>query len=362
MKLSKINSKKVKKTIICKNVTSTIINKEIKKTYVPKAGDIAIFKVKEIGKHTRIQSANGNNKYILSGDLIMAAFGNRYATEQMEGLIPNSYHNTYHILGQGGAVGILENIHTKFELVGPTSLSLVGYIVNENGDVINTKYLNIETTNYKSIPINTNPKVILSLGTSMDSGKTTSAAFLARGLKLARKKTAYIKLTGTVYTKDKNMVKDYGANIALDFSNFGFPSTYMCSTDELIELYQNLIERVKPYNPDYIIVEIADGLLQRETYALINNKTFMYGVSGALFSSVDSMSAIAGANMLTDLGCVVIGVTGLFTTSPLLINEVNEKSNYTVLAEEDLISKEIIDTLEKNIKNLEFENKMAVNS
>ncbi|WP_372792475.1 hypothetical protein [Lutibacter sp.] len=329
---------------------------------MPKAGDVAIFKVKDIGKHNRIQSTNGNNKYILPGDLIMGAFGNRYATEQMEGYVPDTYHNSYHILGQGGAIGILKSIHTKFELVGPTTLSLIGYLVHENGEVINTKYLNDEITTYKSIPLNTDPKVILSLGTSMDSGKTTSAAFLARGLKLAKKKPAYIKLTGTVYTKDKNMVSDYGATISLDFSHFGFPSTYMCSTHELLDLYQNLIDYVKPYNPDYIIVEIADGLLQRETYALIHHKNFMNKVSGALFSSLDSMSAIAGADMLTELGCNVIGVTGLFTISPLLVDEVKQKSNYHVLTEENLTSKEIIDTLNKKINYLEFENKMAVNS
>ncbi len=362
MKLSKINLNKLKRTIICRDVTSSTINKEIKKSHIPEAGDVAIFKVKEIGKHTRIQSSSGNNKYILPGDLIMAAFGNRYATEQMEGFIPDTYHKTYHILGQGGAIGILKNMHAKFELVGPTSLSLVGYLVQENGDVVNTKYLNKETSVSKTIPVNTNPKVILSLGTSMDSGKTTSAAFLARGLKLARKKTAYIKLTGTVYTKDKNMVRDYGANVSVDFSHFGFPSTYMCSTNELLQLYQNLIDYVSPSNPDYIIVEIADGLLQKETHALIHNKEFMNHVSGALFSSLDSMSAIAGANLLTEVGCAVIGVTGLFTISPLLINEVKQKSNYPVLTGENLMSKEIINTLEKRINYLQIENKMAVNS
>lgn len=361
MKLQKINKSRIKKANICKNVTSTTINKEIKRTYLPKAGDVAIFKVKEIGKHTRIQTVNGNNRYILPGDLIMAAFGNRYATEQMEGYVPNKYLNTYHILGQGGAIGVLKSMHTKFELIGPTSLSLVGYVVDDGGAVINTKYLTNQTISHKFIPINTDPTVILSLGTSMDSGKTTTAAFMARGLKLARKKTAYIKLTGTVYTKDKSMVRDYGANVSIDFSDFGFPSTYMCSTIELFNLYENLIEKVKPYNPDYIIVEIADGLLQRETYSLIHNKMFMDKISGTLFSSVDSMSAIAGANMLTQLGCNVIGVTGLFTTSPLLVNEVRQKSDYTVLIGEDLMSREIINTLDKKLNYLEFESKMAVN-
>ncbi len=91
MKSYKINSNRIKKAIICKQVNSTIIDKQIKRTYVPKAGDVAVFKVKEIGKHTRIQSVGGNNKYILPDDLIMAVFGNRYATGQMEGHVPDTY-------------------------------------------------------------------------------------------------------------------------------------------------------------------------------------------------------------------------------------------------------------------------------
>ncbi len=361
MKLYKINSEKIKKAIICKNVTSTIINKQMKKVYMPKAGDVAIFKVKTVGKHTRIQSVGGTNKFLLPGDLIMATFGNRYATGQMEGYVPNTYHTTYHILGQGGAIGILKSMHIKFERIGPTTLSLVGYVVDTDGVVINTKYLGCKATRSKPIPLNNNPKIILSLGTSMDSGKTTSAAFLARGLKLAGKKVAYIKLTGTVYTKDKSMVRDYGAKIAIDFSNFGFPSTYMCSTEEILKLYKKTLTQVKPYNPDYILVEIADGLLQRETHALIHNTLFKNKVFGVLFSSQDSMSAISGADLLLQLNYNVIGVTGLFTTSPLLVNEVQQSSNHTVLVAEDLMSKKIINTLEENTNYSSFENKMAVN-
>ncbi|MBN4070847.1 hypothetical protein JYT76_04120 [Olleya sp. AH-315-F22] len=361
MKLYKINASKIKKAIICKNVTSTIVNKQIKKNYNPKAGDVAIFKVKEIGKHTRIQSVGGNNKFILPGDIIMATFGNRYATEQMEGYVPEKYCTTYHILGQGGAVGVLNSMHDKFERIGPTSLSLVGYIVDENGHVINTKYLNNLYESILSVPKVRNQKIILSLGTSMDSGKTTSAAFITRGLKLANKKVAFIKLTGTVFTKDKSMVRDYGAKISLDFSDFGYPSTYMCSTAELLNLYERLLNQVQQHNPEYIIVEIADGLLQRETSALIRNRSFMNNVSGVLFSSMDSMSAIAGADMLTKLNCNVIGVTGLFTTSPLLINEVRHQSNFTVLTGEDLMSKKIAEVLTQKLNHSKFENKMAVN-
>ena len=359
MKQLKINLSKVKRSIICKNVNSAFLNKGIKKIYIPKAGDVAIFKIKEIGKHTNIQTVGETNRYILPGDLIMAAFGNRYATEQIEGYVPDTYHNTYHILGQGGAIGILKSIHEKFELVGPTTLALIGYIVDELGQVVNTKYLKSDTLANNGHLMNTRSKIILSLGTSMDSGKTTSAAFLAKGLKLAGKKVAFIKLTGTVYSKDKNMVSDYGADIALDFSDFGFPSTYMCSTDEILILFKKLLVQAKSIHPDYIIVEIADGLLQRETYALIHDERLGQQVAGVIFSSADSMSAISGADMLSQLGHKVIGVTGLFTRSPLLVEEVKAKSNHTVLAGVNLMSKEIIHTVEKNVNHSIYERKMV---
>ena len=160
MKQQKINAGKVKKAIICKEVQSTFLNKEIKKTYIPIAGDVAVYKVKKIGKHRRIQTVGGNNKYIIPGDIIMAAFGNRYATEQIEGYVPDSYHSTYHILGQGGAIGIVKSLHEKFEHEGPTTLTMVGYIVDEEGHVVNTKYLKCPELINNGRSINTNSKTI----------------------------------------------------------------------------------------------------------------------------------------------------------------------------------------------------------
>ncbi len=352
-----INPGTIKKAIICKNVSSTILNTEINQTHIPKAGDVAIFEVVELGKHTRIQSENGLNTYILPGDQIMAAFGNRYATGQMEGYVPNRFHEIYHILGQGGAIGVVKKLHKRYELKGPTKLKLVGYIVNEENEVVNTK--KIPTGNFLKKPMLSKAKIILSLGTSMDSGKTTSAAFLSRGLKNAGKKVAYIKLTGTVYEKDKTMVKSYGADFVIDFSDLGFPSTFMCSTQEIMNLYKQLLAKAYTIKPDYIIVEIADGLLQRETHALIHHPTFKKWADGVLFSAQDSMSAIAGANILKNLGYNLIGTTGLLTRSPLLIEEIKNHSPFKVFTGEDLMSKEIITEFEKKISHAKNENKMA---
>lgn len=198
--------KTIKKSIIVRDVQNYKINRQIKKTHQPIAGDVAVFKVDKIGKHSSIQGGNGNNTYIFEGDYIMAAFGNRYATEQFEGYVPEGYHARYQILGKGGAVGTLASMHYKLNKVGATTLKLVGYAVNEFGQVINTKNLYGELLRFNPYR-ERDYKIILSVGSSMDSGKTTSAGYLSRGLRLAKHKIAYIKLTGTVYAKDRSFVR-----------------------------------------------------------------------------------------------------------------------------------------------------------
>lgn len=324
----------MKKSIICKDVNHYNINTEINKTYIPKAGDVAVFEVLEVGKHTSIQAVGGNNSYIFPEDHVMMVFGNRYASGQFEGYVPDKYLEEYQVLGKGGAVGELTSMHAKLIDVGPTTLKLVGYTVDENNKVINSKYLNANECTFSLEE--KRPEIILSLGSSMDSGKTTSAAFLGRGFSRAGKNVAYIKLTGTVYTKDRSLARDAGAKISLDFSTFGFPSTYLCSEQELLNLYETLLNKTKEIAPDVVIVEIADGLLQRETKMLINNPEFMSTVSSVLFSGGDSMSAMNGIDILEGLNIPIIGISGLFTASPLLYKEVADNTIHKVLSLEEL--------------------------
>lgn len=354
MGIISFNGKTVKQSIICKNVNYKKLSQNIKKTYIPKAGDVAIFKVLSIGKHTRIQVAGGRNSFLVPGDLIMCAFGTRYATNQLEGYVPTEYLETYDILGQGGVVGQMTSIHSKYEAKGATKLELIGYVTDEEneGKVVNTKEIAGPLTPFK-MERNSNAKIILSLGTSMDSGKTSTAAFLANGLNKAGKKVAYIKLTGTVYLKDKHYVQDHGAFFATDFSDYGFPSTFMCNNNELLNLHQTLVERVEKENPDYIIMEIADGILGRETKALIEDEHFKNHIHSVIFSASDSMSALMGEQFLQNLGYQLIGISGLFTIAPLLKKEVKLQSKTPIYSREELMTASILDAVE-NVTLKEF--------
>src|SRR5262245_30284171 len=51
----------------------------------PLPGDIVLARVESIGKNTRLELSNGRTSTLHEGDLLLAVFGNRYATEQFEG-------------------------------------------------------------------------------------------------------------------------------------------------------------------------------------------------------------------------------------------------------------------------------------
>jgi hypothetical protein len=134
---------------------------------------------------------------------------------------------------------------------------------------------------------------------------------------------AYVKLTGTVFPKDAQLNLDLGADYVVDFSRFGFPSTYLCSEQTLLDLYQSLLNLAcQAAEAEYVVLEIADGLLQRETALLLQNQAFLSTVHGVLLSCGDSLGVLSGLQLLKEWNCAPFAVSGLFTASELLVKEV----------------------------------------
>ena len=328
----------------CATINYKSINSALNDNYTPKIGDVALFKVLEIGKHKTVQLSDKRNATILPGDMILASFANRYATAQFEGYIPEKPTEILDILGAGGAIGIVKSKNAAFHDIEPTKLILVGFAINENYEVVNTIYNHTERKQFRG-EVPNNAKVILSVGSTMDSGKTTTAAFLARGLKLNNKKVAFIKLTGTCYSKDKDLVYDCGADVSIDFVDAGYPSTYRVSKPDLIDLYQTLLDRLIEFQPEYIVMEVADGLVQLETEELLKDQQFMNTVSHLVLSCGDSLAAFWGIDFLEKLGRKPAIIAGRFTMSPLLIEEVEKRVEIPVKTLEGLMDKSIINIL-----------------
>jgi hypothetical protein len=344
--------KRIKKSYICRSVDQYYMEENLAAVQLPKVGDVAIFEILSIGKHKTMQGAEKRNVNIYPGDYIMAAFGTRYATEQFEGYVPTEAMSEYHILGAGGTVGIIHSMHAKFTDIGPTRLRMVGYALDRKGNILNTKWLkHSQMLPYTGV-MQSLTRVILSIGASMDSGKTTTAANLVKGLKKSGMKVGFIKLTGTVYTKDCDLNYDNGADVVTDFGAMGFPSTYMCDSDELLSLYESLLSEVNANELDYVVVEIADGIYQRETEMLLTHSKFMSGVDAVIFSAGDSLAAVQGVRTLQEMHIIPSALCGLFTASPLLMREVKSKVHIPLFTIEQLATGEMTKLLELPLSSI----------
>ena len=328
---------RIKQTISTRGVESYTINEAIVNTHQPSAGDVGLFEVIKVDRHKSLQCVDKRSQTIFDGDYILATFGSRYATAQYEGYVPEKPMPSYDIIGAGGVVGVVKSQNVALNDYDPTSVRLIGYCCESDGTVINTLFRNKQRIPFTG-DVPNQAKVILSIGSTMDSGKTTTAAHIARGLKTTGKQIAFIKLTGTVYTKDIDYVYDCGADVSMDFSNMGFPSTYLVDKPTILDIYQSLLHEIGKSNPEYIVMEIADGLYQRETSFLLADKAFMSTIHNVVFSCGDSLSVASGLNELASNGIHPCMVSGCFTMSPLLIEEVEARMSTPVHTIDQMMS------------------------
>jgi hypothetical protein len=281
----------------------------------PEAGDLVAGQVQMMGRHSAIESRASRRVGLFVGDVIIGAYGNRYATDQFEGYVgPASA--SLHLLSVGGVCG---QVASKNDLMlePPTQLGLLGYVLDEHGRKINLK----QHAMAELPPAGERPMTIVVVGASMNSGKTTTVANAVRGLTHSGYRVAAAKITGTACSKDTWLMKDAGALAIHDFSDCGHPSTYLLPLDELKAIHRTLLAQLSTLRPDVVLFEIADGLLQRETRALLTDPEFAGEVDHVLFAGVDSLSVESGVRMLESWGFHVAATSGLVSCSALGIKE-----------------------------------------
>ena len=323
--LSKIN--KVKFTQITRNLKQEISGfREINGT-AHQVGDVVLAEVVSIGRHKQLEGTAGHKLRLYPGDLICGAFGNRYAADHYEGYVSKS-SEPVHLLSNSGVFGTVTSKNRKMSK--PTEIRLLGCALDMDGNKVNTLNHRIN-----AVPVTSSikPLLILSVGTGMNSGKTTAAAtcihdFVSQGLTVRAG-----KITGTANSHDPVEMISAGADEPIiDFADTGYPSTFLCSQEELIDIYETIYSNLAQSNPDVIILEIADGLLQQETTMLLENNLLRERVDLLLLSAPDALAAIFGIKYLEDRGYNVNAVTGLITSSPLNSREFTAVSDIPLVS------------------------------
>jgi hypothetical protein len=180
--------------------------------------------------------------------------------------------------------------------------------------------------------------VILVVGSSMNAGKTTVVGTLARALSRAGFRVAAAKLTGTAASKDTRFFASSGARPVLDFTDAGYPSTYLLAIDDLIHMHRTLLTHLRAARPDYIIVEIADGIFQRETRLLLEHPEILATVDHVFFAANDSLSALTGQRFAVEHDLPLRAISGRVSMSPLAAREAEEVTGLPCLTNQDIMN------------------------
>jgi hypothetical protein len=329
--------------------------RSLKENATPKAGDLVLARVEEIGQHTRIELRDGRRARIFVGNEIVVTYGNRYAPDQFEATIPKTLAPC-HLVAAGGIAAQMLSKHGKMK--PPTLINPVGILIDKSGTPLNLAQFAL-----KELPnIGSRPLTLAVAGTSMNAGKTTTAASLIKGLTAYGMKVGAAKITGTGAGGDIWFMIDSGADPVLDFVDAGFPSTYLVPFDRVVKIFEVLTSYLTRADVDVIVLEIADGLYQEETAKLLESEAMHQKVDGLLFAAGEAMGGRAGVEWLVQLDIPVLALSGRLTRSPLAIREVENVLNIPVLTKKALTSPTIAGYLNEWLSSHEKENVQITNS
>jgi hypothetical protein len=280
----------------------------------PTPGDLALFRVTRIGSHVRLINTLNQKLRIYTGDLFVGVFGNRYATDALEAVVEGVRNLS--LLTTAGMVGTVKSKHRSIKRT--TQVDFLGYLKSSTQhNRINSKKIQYKRARARSGIKN----IIAVIGSGMNSGKTTFCRKLIKSLSEKGLKVTACKLTGSISPRDYDEMLSASAVFVTDFSDYGFPSTYRCDKEELMNLFETMLADLEKLNPDIIIMEVADGVLQRETNMILDEPLFKKLVSGIIVTADSAPSALYTVGYLEQKGFRIIGVSGAVTSSPLYVKE-----------------------------------------
>jgi len=296
----------------------------------PTSGDLVLASVDKIGSHTKLELPTGRRAEMSVGDLIIVAFGNRYAPDQFEAVVGADL-GPCELVASGGVAAQMLCKHARMK--EPTKITPMGLIGDAAGQPLNlARYAISPPTQTSGIP------VVLVAGTSMNAGKTYTSASLIKGLSRDGIRVAGIKATGTGSGGDLWLMSDMGAEHVFDFTDAGLASTYLVAPERIETTVVSLISHAASRGAEVAVVEIADGLHHAETAEILNSPRVSGLARGLIFAANDALGAQAGLAQLRAWGHHVLALSGQLTRSPLAVREAERFSTVPVLSADDIRS------------------------
>ncbi|MGI9433401.1 MAG: hypothetical protein ACR2Q4_00975 [Geminicoccaceae bacterium] len=201
----------------------------------------------------RIELPTGRMRQVFDGDLVIGAFGKRAATLEGVGDWESIGEDlALHALTSAGLFGKATSVSPLL----PPMMQLIykGHVIRDD-KVTMSQFCAYREPKPLTIP------VILLIGTSMSSGKTTSGRVIVHELKRRGLTVAAAKLTGAARYRDVLSLGDAGADYLVDFVDVGLPST-ACPPDTFKTALKQLLARVAASDADVLVAEAGASPLE----------------------------------------------------------------------------------------------------
>ncbi|MEN3346281.1 MAG: hypothetical protein V7635_2857 [Arthrobacter sp.] len=221
----------------------------------PSAGDFILARTTEIGHHPKLESPGSRRQSMFVGDEILVAFGNRYAPDQFLAVVPEDLDPCSLVAGGGLAAKVVEQ---HADIVQATSIEPIGLLAKDCAVVNLPDFAPHRVSAVTELP--GRPQVIAVPGTSMNSDKSTTLGSLVNGLNGAGLTVSAGKATGTGSGNDPWLFTHAGTQHVLDFTDFGFPTTFLTDHSKVRGLPTSLIGALTTAETDVVVVETADRI------------------------------------------------------------------------------------------------------
>lgn len=218
-------------------------------------GDYVVCKIIKKGSDTfKLELPNGRMRGVMGGETLVGVLGERHATLEATGTWKATEENgILHVLTAAGLLGKLTSKSVYIHEM--TTIKYLGHAFRDDKKLTMGDFVKpIEDKEFTT-------SVILFVGTSMSTGKTTSARIVTNIFKMAGLKVVGAKLTGAGRYKDILAIKDVGANAVFDFVDAGLPSS-ICNKYTYLKKVHYLKNLISSVDADLAVIEIGASPLE----------------------------------------------------------------------------------------------------
>lgn len=291
---------------------------EISKKVIAGDGYVLAVKVLEDKKiYNELELPTGRLSTIHKDDILVVTLGNRRALKGFAGNVPEELKagDIINILNLGGVAGTCTSANRK--LVGkPLKVEVLGAVLKKKQPV------NIH--DYKlfspSSSIKTNIPLIVISGSCMNVGKTSAASEIIKAITRDGFKVCGAKVAGVAALRDTMRMEDYGAIKAVSMIDAGYASTADAEV-ESVRVTKGAINYLAKENPDYIVVELGDGIFgEYGVLSILEDDEFSDRISAHISCASDPMSAVKLYEVCEEIGAPPDVMSGPATDNSVGIN------------------------------------------